>query len=330
MDDFEAALIRRPAFPLATAWRDDAKRALTAQATTSSSPSEPRLAPTPAIAPTPSLAAVPAQPLRKSPPAQGDVADPSDKPSSVVGATPSCIPSARRVALVVGNAAYPGNAQLTNPANDADDVSDVLRVKLCFSVIEAKDATLAVFSEKISEFAEAAEGADVALFYYAGHGMQFQGINLLIPVDARFANEYDALHGNVSAQDVLSLLESRAHVSLVFLDACRNNPIEEEFQRRIRTAGRGFGDTRGLAPMTTHGSETLVVFATRPNERAADGTGRNSPFTQAFLESIASPGEDIELVMRDISAKVRERTGGRQVPQRLTELEHGLTLVPAH
>ena len=75
---------------------------------------------------------------------------------------------------MVGNAAYPANAQLTNPANDADDVSNVLRDKLCFTVVEARDATLSVFSQKISEFAEAAEGADVALFYYAGHGMQFK------------------------------------------------------------------------------------------------------------------------------------------------------------
>jgi tetratricopeptide (TPR) repeat protein len=273
------------------------------------------------------LAALGSKPTAPPPVAAPAASDPS-RPALALA--PPCGPGARRVALVVGNSAYPGDARLTNPANDADDVSTILRDKLCFTVIEAKDATLAVFSRKIGEFAEAAQGAEVALFYYAGHGMQFQGANLLIPVDARFDNEYDALHGNVSAQDMLALLESRARVSLVFLDACRNNPIEEAFQRRIREAGRGFGDSRGLAPMTTHGSETLVVFATRPNERAADGTGRNSPFAQAFLESIATPGEDIELIMRDISAKVRERTGGRQVPQRLTELEHGLTLVPAH
>lgn len=240
----------------------------------------------------------------------------------------SCAGSGRRVALVVGNGAYPQEAYLTNPVNDSDDVSAILRDKLCFSVITAKNVTLAAFSQKIGEFAEAANGADVALFYYAGHGMQFQQTNLLLPIDAKLANEYDAIHENVSAQDVVAMLESRAKVTLVFLDACRNNPIEDNFRRQMKFAQRGFGETRGLAPMVARGSETLLVYATRPNDRADDGGGRNSPFTLAFLKHIATPGKDIELVMRDVTATVRELTGGRQVPQRLTELEHGLVLLP--
>jgi Caspase domain len=163
-----------------------------------------------------------------------------------------------------------------------------------------------------------------------GHGMQFEQTNYLLPVDSKMANEYDAIHGNISAQEVIAILEARAKVVLVFLDACRNNPIEEDFKRRLASSlGRGFGETRGLAPMTSGSSETLVVFATRPNERADDGAGRHSPFTQAFLEHIATPGEDIELVMRDVTASVRAKTNGHQTPQRLTELEHGVTLVPS-
>ena len=240
----------------------------------------------------------------------------------------SCAGS-RRVALVVGNAAYPGAALLANPANDAEDVADLLQQKLYFRVILAKDATFAAFSQKIGEFAEAAEGAEVALFYYAGHGMQFQQTNYLLPIDSRLANEYEAMHNNVSAQDVVTMLESRAKFTLVLLDACRNNPIEEDFRRRMSVASRDYGAARGLAPMTTRGGETLVVFATRPNERAADGSGRNSPFTRAFLEHIATPGKDVELVLRDVTARVRELTGGRQASQRLTELQHGLILLPA-
>jgi tetratricopeptide (TPR) repeat protein len=241
----------------------------------------------------------------------------------------SCAGLGKRVALVIGNSRYPGTAALTNPVNDADDVSAVLRDTLCFSVIEAKDATREVFSHKIGEFADAAQGADIALFYYAGHGMQFEQTNYLLPVDSKMANEFEAIHDNISAQDVITMLESRAKVALVFLDACRNNPIEQDFRRRIAALGRSIGETRGLAPMASHGSETLVVFATRPNERADDGTGRNSPFSQAFLKHIATPGKDIELVVRDISASVRANTNGRQTPQRLTELEHGVILVPA-
>lgn len=243
-------------------------------------------------------------------------------------ATKSCSSLGKRVALVVGNSAYARAARLVNPANDADDVTALLRDKLCFTVIEAKDVTRETFSRKIGEFAEAASGADVALFYYAGHGAQFQNANYLLPVDSRMANEYDAIHGNISAQDMIATIETRAKAMLVFLDACRDNPIEEDFRRRMASTGRGFGDTRGLAPMTGRSSETLVVFATRPNERAADGASRNSPFTEAFLQHIATPGKDIELVMRDVAASVRAKTNGRQIPQRLTELEHGLMLLP--
>lgn len=234
----------------------------------------------------------------------------------------------RRIALVVGNSAYP-KAYLGNPINDADDVTALLRDKLCFKVIEAKDANFATFSQRISEFVEASEGVDVALFYFAGHAMQFQQTNYLLPVDAKLANELDLAQRTISAQNVVLALETRAKVSLIFLDSCRNNPIEDDFRRRMKTAQRGFGETRGLASMATLGAETLVVFATRPNQQAADGSGRNSPFTRAFLEHFATPGKDVELVMRDVTSRVLELTNGQQIPQRLTELRHGLVLLPA-
>ena len=252
---------------------------------------------------------------------------PTRKNSVAAGA--NCPAGQKRVALVVGNSAYPGAARLANPGNDAEDVAALLQDRLCFKVIFARDANYQIFSKKIGEFAEIANGADVALFYYAGHGMQLGGTNLLIPVDATLQNEYDALHGNVSAQDLVALLEARAKVTLVFLDACRNNPMENEFRGRLTaSAGRGFGDARGLAPMTKQSGETLVVYATRPNDQASDGTGRNSPFTEAFLKLMITPDKDIELVLRDVSASVRASTNGKQVPQRLTQLEHGLVLLP--
>ena len=250
------------------------------------------------------------------------------KLAPVVPAPAPCASLGKRVALVIGNSAYPQAAALANPVNDATDIAAVLRDKLCFNVIEAKDATLAVFQKKIGAFAEAAFGADVALFYYAGHGMQFQQTNYLMPVDATMENEYDAIHSNISAQDVVSLLEPRAKVTLVFLDACRTNPIEDGFRRKMAQLGRGGGESRGLAPMASRSAETLVVFATRPNQQAADGAGRNSPFTEAFMANITIPGQDIEKVMRDVTAAVRAKTNGQQVPERLSGLEHDLTLVP--
>ena len=283
-----------------------------------------------ASAPIPAPAIKPDSTAASATAATVTVAKADPEPAKVSPAIPAAAPCAslgKRVALVVGNSAYPQAAALANPVNDANDVASLLREKLCFTVIEARDATRDAFSDRIGSFAEAAIGADVALFYYAGHGMQFEQTNYLLPIDAKLTNEYEAIHGNISAQDIISLLEARAKVTLVFLDACRSNPIEDNFRKRMAIVGRG-GGSRGLAPMAISSAETLVVFATRPNQQAEDGAGRNSPFTQAFLENIATPGKDIELVMRDVAAAVRVKTNGKQTPQRLTELEHGLMLLP--
>jgi hypothetical protein len=267
----------------------------------------------------------------EKPPGSASLSDGLSRPVPQTAQAPtgaSCPSGLKRIALVVGNGAYPG-AHLSNPINDADDVTALLRDRLCFRVIKAKDADFGAFSQRLSEFIEAADGADVALFYFAGHGMQFQQTNYLLPVDAKPASEIDVVQRTISAQNIADALEPRAKVSLVFLDACRSNPIEDAFHRKMRSLQRSFSLTRGLAPMTTNGGETLIVYATRQNQQAADGSGRNSPFTRAFLEHFATPGKDVELIMRDVTSRVLELTGGRQTPQRLTELRHGLVLMPA-
>ena len=142
-------------------------------------------------------------------------------------------------------------------------------------------------SAAVGELAQAAEGADVALFYFSGHGMQFQQVNYLLPTDARLANEYDLVHRSISAQDIVTLLAARAKVVLVFLDACRSDPIEDDFRRRMAGQHRDVAPTRGLAPPVQTGAETMIVYATRPNEIAADGTGRHSRSRTPF--STCSP-----------------------------------------
>ena len=149
-----------------------------------------------------------------------------------------------------------------------------------------------------------------------------------MPTDARLANKYDLVNRSISAQDIVTLLAARAKVVLVFLDACRSDPIEDDFRRRMAGRHREFAPTRGLAPPLQTDAETMIVYATRPNEIVADGTGRNSPFTRAFLDVFATPDKDIELVLRDMAARVSDLTNGAQVPQRLTELRHGLVLTP--
>ena len=279
--------------------------------------------PTPAYTPTPTYQPTPIYvptPINTPPPSP---VVPAPTPVAAAGCDGS-----KRVAMVIGEGAYRGSAALANPANDADDIARLLREKLCFQTILVKDADFETLSAGVGELAQAAEGADVALFYFSGHGMQFQQVNYLLPTDARLANEYDLVHRSISAQDIVTLLAARAKVVLVFLDACRSDPIEDDFRRRMAGQHREIAPTRGLAPPVQTGAETMIVYATRPNEIAADGTGRNSPFTHAFLDVFATPDKDIELVLRDMAARVSDLTNGAQVPQRLTELRHGLVLTP--
>jgi uncharacterized caspase-like protein len=234
----------------------------------------------------------------------------------------------RRVALVIGNSAYPGAARLANPANDADDMTAALR-GVGFDVVEGRDLTLQGFADMIDTFREKAKGADVALFYYAGHGMQFEDQNWLMPIDTQVTNAFYARRFNVKVSDVVAEVEAEARTTLIFLDACRDNPLDRELKEHLRTEGRGFDETRGLGRIEVKAPQTMVVYATRPNSVAADGTGRNSPFTAAFLQHINEPGVEIETLMKRVSATVGERTRGKQQPERLSRLEQEFYFVPA-
>jgi Flp pilus assembly protein TadD len=251
-------------------------------------------------------------------------------PASVqVGSAPTPRPTTaeRRVALVIGNAAYPG-AGLANPLNDADDVTAALR-RVGFDVVEGKDLALDGFSQIVESFRSKAEGADVALLYYAGHGMQFEDQNWLMPVDTRAGSAFDVRHYNVALQDLISDIETHARTTLVFVDACRKNPLDEALKARLRLQGRAYGEARGLARVEIKSPETLVVFATRPNMTAADGDHRNSPFTEAFLKHLPTPGVEVEVLMKRVTRSVEEMTNHKQQPERLSRLEQEFYFVPA-
>jgi len=242
-------------------------------------------------------------------------------------AAPAPVIVERRVALVIGNSAYPGASRLTNPINDADDVTVALR-QVGFNVIEGKDLGLAGFSRVISEFADEAKGADVALIYYAGHAIQFDETNWLMPVDARLTKAFDMRHSSVSLQDLMLEVETRANTTLIFLDACRNNPLADEFRSSLKAEGRAYSDTRGLARININAPQTMVVYAARPNAIAADGHRRNSPFTEAFLQYLPTPGVEIEVLMKRVTAAVSASTDGKQQPERLSRLEREFYFVP--
>jgi len=178
---------------------------------------------------------------------------------------PTATTPERRVALVIGNAAYQYTAPLRNPANDAQDIARVLTA-LQFQVVLKTDATLDTMADAIFAFGERLKGGGVGLFYYSGHGLQVKGENYLIPVDANVVREDDIKRKTYSARDILDKMdEAKSHLNLVFLDACRNNP----FPRSVKAV------SRGLAGMHAP-SGTVLVFATNPDnvrQTVLAGTG---------------------------------------------------------
>ena len=250
------------------------------------------------------------------------------EPPLVVDTKPVPIPiTEKRVALVVGNSAYPAGAALANPRNDADDLGSALR-KVGFDVVSGTDLTQRGFADVMAQFADKADRANVALIFYAGHAMQLDGENFLLPVDVRADSALNARLTSVSLQTVIGEVETRVKTTLVLLDACRNNPIEEALKAKLRQSRRALAETRGLARVAVNSPDTLVVFATQPNATAADGKGRNSPFTEALLENIAAPGVEIETLMKRVSAAVGDKTGQKQEPERLSRLKSEFYFVP--
>ena len=229
----------------------------------------------------------------------------------VVSLALSAMPAsaAQRVALVIGNGAYEYTDPLRNPVNDAADVAAVLK-GLGFTVIEGRDLDRGAFGEKLREFARAARGAEAALFFYAGHGLQVNGENYLLPIDARLREDIDLDFEALELRAVLRQMRSRTN--LVFLDACRDNPLAQDLARSMG-ASRSAAIGRGLGRVDA-ASSTLIAYATQPGNVAADGTGRNSPFTTALLEHIAVPGRSVNDLLTAVTDEVATATAGRQQP----------------
>lgn len=214
----------------------------------------------------------------------------------------------KRVALVIGNAAYQHVPPLANPSNDATDMAAKLR-GLGFVVIEGTDLAKRDMEKRIRAYAEALAGADVGLFYYAGHGLQVDQKNYLAPVDAELRSESDLDFEAVELDLVLKHMVRNAATSIVFLDACRDNPLAQTLAQASRSLAVG----RGLARVDAAAS-MMVVYSTEPGNVALDGTGRNSPFTEALLRHIDSEGESIGDVMIEVRNDVLKATGGKQRP----------------
>ncbi len=216
----------------------------------------------------------------------------------------------RRVALVIGNGDYRSAPRLTNPTNDAADMSAALR-KLGFDVVDGKNLDRRGVDDAIRTFGRKLDRADLAAFFYAGHGLQVAGKNYLVPIDARLERPGDLALDAVDVGVVLAQMEAEQRVNLIFLDACRDNPLARSLARSLGARSASVG--QGLASIQS-ALGTMIVYATQPDNVALDGEGRNSPFTAALLKHVGDSGIDIATVIRRVRAEVVTATGQKQVP----------------
>lgn len=224
---------------------------------------------------------------------------------ALLAAAPAWAQAPKRVALVIGNGAYVTAGRLANAQNDMNLVSGALKQAGFTTVTTRTDLSTQAFQKALREFQTQADGAEVALIYYAGHGIEAKGVNWLIPVDATLSDEralpYEAIDTNLALEAVAG-----ARVRILLLDACRDNPFGRTWKAGTRSV------TRGLARVEA--DDVLIVFAAAPGERAADGSGNNSPFAQAVARAVPKPGVPVQLLGGVIRDDVMGATGQQQRP----------------
>ena len=225
-----------------------------------------------------------------------------------------------RVALVIGNGKYLNNTTLKNPVNDATDVAAALKAT-GFTVTLLVNAKRDAMEKAVRDFGNALKSPQtVGLFYYSGHGAQNEGQNYLLPVDADVQDADELRYKALDAESVLAKMRSSGNkLNMIFLDACRNNP----FPGATRSAERGLSVVRVEVP------ESVIVYATSPGSVAQDGNGRNSPFTQAFLANMKTPGQDIAVMMKQVTGSVKQSTAGSQTPWISSNLTKDFSFVAA-
>jgi hypothetical protein len=214
----------------------------------------------------------------------------------------------KRVALVIGNAGYESVPRLTNPTNDAAAIAEAF-TRLGFTVNRQADLGFDAMRRALKDFAGTAAGADLAVIYYAGHGMEIGGDNYLVPIDAKLATDVDVPYEAISVNLALGALDGARGTRLLILDACRNNP----FLAKIHVGARSRSIGRGLARVEP-GVGTIVAYAAKEGTTAEDGDADHSPFTKALLKHIEEPGIDVQFLFREVRDTVLEDTNGNQEP----------------
>ncbi|WP_271577734.1 caspase family protein [Bradyrhizobium sp. CCBAU 11361] len=215
----------------------------------------------------------------------------------------------RRVALVIGNGAYGNVPALLNPPNDASDIAAALK-RLGFTVSLATNANFDEMRRGLIALGRDAAGADMAAVYFAGHGMEINGENWLIPTDAALKRDTDAANEAISLQSVMLQVSNTTNLGLVILDACRDNPFAVRMSRSLATRAATMGGLGRIEPT----GNVLVAYAARDGTTALDGDARNSPFAAALLRNIEAPGVEVTFMFRNVRDDVMEATRNRQQP----------------
>jgi hypothetical protein len=218
--------------------------------------------------------------------------------------------AAKRVALVIGNSTYQNVNPLPNPARDAAAIADLLR-QAKFDVVEAsQNVRNTEMRRAIRDFSDKAADADIAVVYYAGHGIEVDGVNYLLPVDTRLERDIDVEDEAVSLDRIIRVIDPARQLRLVILDACRDNPFSRSMKRSI--ASRGV--EKGLAKVEPTSPNTLIAYAAKAGSTASDGAGDHSPFTTALLAQLTRPGQDLRKSLGYVRDAVLKATGNKQEP----------------
>jgi uncharacterized caspase-like protein len=234
--------------------------------------------------------------------------------------SPTIAQAGKRVALILGNSAYGHSTPLRNPVNDANALSKAF-TRLGFKVIQGVDQTKLEMDDQIQLFSEHLKGTELAVFFYAGHGIQLNFKNYLVPVDFNPRLDTNLISQLISLDNILHELEKKKCISIIFLDACRDNPLANKLaanlssgrsllideKRGVKVVGQGLAEVEGKAG-------TLIAYATQPGNVASDGDGKNSPFTEGLLEYIEQPGLEIRDMLSYVRMRVIKETAEKQIP----------------
>src|ERR1700674_796178 len=216
----------------------------------------------------------------------------------------------KRVALVIGNSGYQSVPKLSNPFNDANAIARMLQSAGFENVVLQLDLGNLDFKRAVRKFEDAAADADIALVFYAGHGIEIGGANYMLPVDAKLASDRDAPDEAITLERIVEAIDAARKLRIVIIDACRENPFAVSMKRQRQASLRGI--PRGLGRVEPKEIDTLIAYAAKAGSTAEDGKGQHSPLTTALLNHLTVPGLDLRLAFGRVRDEVMKITSGRQ------------------